>query len=166
MYLQWRIVHGAIATNRHIAHLDPSQGVGCVFCGQGETLAHLFLQCDRLGGLFRFLTVLCLGLGVGFSYDLFIFGPRYSAREKDCHVLVNFASAVAKLAIWLTRKNKTRGVGSVDPVEVLRGLLAARLRVEYAYHRITDNLEGFNSRWTVGGVLCTLGEQGELILSF
>ncbi len=30
-YLQWRIVHGIIATNRHRAHLDPELGVGCPF---------------------------------------------------------------------------------------------------------------------------------------
>ena len=29
--LQWRIVHGAIATNRHKAHLDPSIGEACFF---------------------------------------------------------------------------------------------------------------------------------------
>ena len=164
--LQWRIVHGAIATNRHIAHLDPSQGVGCGFCGQAETIAHLFLQCSRLEGLFRLLRGLFFGFGESFSWELFVFGPRYAAKKKESHVLINFLSAMAKLAIWLTRKNKTRGVGSVDPVEVMRGLVAARLRVEHAYHKTVDNLEGFNSRWTVGGVLCTLGEQGELKLSF
>ncbi len=29
--LQWRIVHGAIATNRHVVHLNPNVGVGCLF---------------------------------------------------------------------------------------------------------------------------------------
>ena len=80
--------------------------------------------------------------------------------------MMNFISGVAKLAIWLTRKNKTGGVGSVDPVQVLQGLVAARLRVEHAYYRTVDNLEGFTSIWAVGGVLCTVGEQGDLFLSF
>ncbi len=29
--LQWRIVHGAIATNRHVLHLNPNVGVGVFF---------------------------------------------------------------------------------------------------------------------------------------
>ena len=37
--LQWRIIHGAIATNRHRALLDPSTGDGCPFCAQSETLS-------------------------------------------------------------------------------------------------------------------------------
>ncbi|KAJ3599422.1 hypothetical protein NHX12_033385 [Muraenolepis orangiensis] len=46
--LQWRIVHGAIATNRYRAHLDPELGEGCIFCSEVETLEHLFVQCPRL----------------------------------------------------------------------------------------------------------------------
>ncbi|KAL7888570.1 hypothetical protein AOLI_G00035440 [Acnodon oligacanthus] len=54
--LQWRIVHGALATNRHWVHFNPSVGEGCLFCPQIETLFHLFVQCARLGGLFSLLT--------------------------------------------------------------------------------------------------------------
>ncbi len=42
--LQWRIVHGIIATNRHRAHLDPEVGVGCPFCIEQETVFHLFFK--------------------------------------------------------------------------------------------------------------------------
>ncbi|KAJ3611229.1 hypothetical protein NHX12_021245, partial [Muraenolepis orangiensis] len=53
--LQWRIVHGAIATNRYRAHLDPELGEGCIFCSEVETLEHLFVQCPRLSALFVLL---------------------------------------------------------------------------------------------------------------
>lgn len=46
--LQWRIVHGAIATNRYVVHIDPSVGVSCPFCTEVETVFHLFVQCTRL----------------------------------------------------------------------------------------------------------------------
>ena len=39
--LQWRIVHGGIATNRYLAHIDPSNRVGCPFCGQED----LIVEC-------------------------------------------------------------------------------------------------------------------------
>ncbi|CAL8291853.1 unnamed protein product [Boreogadus saida] len=47
------------------------------------------------------------------------------------------------LAIWLTRRNRVQGIGSVEPVLVLKGLLKARLRVEHAYYRMMDDIQGF-----------------------
>ncbi|KAI4890945.1 hypothetical protein NFI96_003942, partial [Prochilodus magdalenae] len=47
--LQWRIIHGILATNRHVAQIDPLIGEGCPFCGAPETVFHTFLQCARLG---------------------------------------------------------------------------------------------------------------------
>lgn len=41
---QWRIVHGAIVTNRHRVCIDPGVGDECLF----ETLTHLFVECPRL----------------------------------------------------------------------------------------------------------------------
>uniref|UniRef100_A0A8D3BRM1 Reverse transcriptase domain-containing protein n=1 Tax=Scophthalmus maximus TaxID=52904 RepID=A0A8D3BRM1_SCOMX len=49
--LQWRIVHGAIATNRYRAHLDPELGEGCIFCSHSETLVHLFVQCPPVANV-------------------------------------------------------------------------------------------------------------------
>jgi len=47
--LQWLVVHGIIATNRHRAHFDPLAGMGCPYCEQQETvfllLLFLFLFC-------------------------------------------------------------------------------------------------------------------------
>ncbi|KAL1247288.1 hypothetical protein QQF64_022664 [Cirrhinus molitorella] len=39
--LQWRLMYGAIATNRHVAHLNPAVGKECVFCGIEETTPDL-----------------------------------------------------------------------------------------------------------------------------
>ncbi len=40
--LQWRVVHWAVATNRHVAHIDPTVGKECPFCGTDESIDHLF----------------------------------------------------------------------------------------------------------------------------
>ncbi|TWW77612.1 Transposon TX1 uncharacterized 149 kDa protein ORF 2 [Takifugu flavidus] len=48
--LQWRIVHGAIATNRYLVHLDPSTGDGCPFCSQSETIYHPLRPVSQTGG--------------------------------------------------------------------------------------------------------------------
>lgn len=101
--LQWRVVHGAIATNRYRAHLDPELGEECIFCSQTESLAHLFVECPRLSALVELLKLWFQRLGESFSFSLFIFGPKYSAKRKSVHTLLNFLSGSAKMAIWLTR---------------------------------------------------------------
>ena len=50
--IQWRIIHGALATNRYRAHLDPSTEGGCPFCSLPETLEHLVVSCPRLEDMF------------------------------------------------------------------------------------------------------------------
>ena len=81
------------------------------------------------------------------------------------HTLINYISGTAKMAIWLTRKNKREGAGSIDPVQVMEGLVAARLRVEFAYYKLVDNVEAFSLFWAQGDVLCVV-QEGELCLSF
>lgn len=163
--LQWRIVHGAIATNRHLVHLDPSIGEGCPFCSGGESLQHLFILCPRLKGLFRQLEEWFQGLGTVFSFELFISGPRYSAAKRSVHVLHNFLSGVAKLSVWKTRKNCIQGQGSVDPVLMMSGLLAAGLRLEFVFYKLTDNVDVFMYTWGIGGVvLCPGGSAGASFL--
>ena len=102
------------------------------------------------------------GFGEVFSFELFSFGPKYCAKKKPVHTLLNFISGSAKLAIWLTRKNQVQTVGSVEPVSVLRGLLKARLRVEHAYYKMMGTLQVFRNIWAVEEVLCSVGEDGEL----
>lgn len=153
--LQWRIVHGIIATNRHVAHLNTGSGEGCPFCSAGETTEHLFLECARLRGVFRVLQ----------GWKHFIFGPKFSPKEKTLHVLVNVLFGTTKLAIWKTRKKKVQGqLGSLDPVMMLAGLLSARLRVDFAFHKPTDNLATFTSTWGLKQVLCSI-QNGTLILN-
>ncbi|KAJ3586646.1 hypothetical protein NHX12_013042 [Muraenolepis orangiensis] len=134
--LQWRIVHGAIATNRYRAHLDPELGEGCIFCSEVETLEHLFVQCPRLSALFVLLKSWFQGLGEEFYFVLFIysFGPKYSVKKKGVHTLLNFLSGAAKMAIWLTLRSRVQGVGSVALQEPSagcgeRGATGAQCRV-------------------------------------
>lgn len=48
--LQWRIVHGILATNRHKALLlNVSDDEGSPFCGVSETVFHLFIECQNFG---------------------------------------------------------------------------------------------------------------------
>ena len=109
---------------------------------------HLFVQCPRLDKLFRQLKRWFNGLGEGFLYSSFIFGPHYCAWRKAVHQLINLLSGTAKLPIWETRKNRVRGQGS----ENVAGLVAARFRVEFSYFKMTEQTEVFVSMWGVSDV--------------
>lgn len=164
--LQWQIIHGAISTNRYRAHLDPSVGEGCVFCNRSETIEHLFIHCQPLTPLFCCLETWHQGLGEDFSLPTFIFGPTFNPRKKTVPALINFIFASAKLAIWVSRRNQTEGSGCGDALLLLEGLLIARLRIEQPYYKLVDNPQAFCRIWTSGRVLCSVGEERELVLSF
>ncbi|KAJ3583936.1 hypothetical protein NHX12_015433 [Muraenolepis orangiensis] len=164
--IQWRIIHGAIATNQYRAHFDPGTRGGCPFCFVAETLEHLVVSCPRLAGLKNMLQGWVEGFGEVFSIPLFVHGPKYILKKRETLVLMNFLFANAKLAIWKSRKNQLAGVGWTDAVLCLRGLVAARLRVEHAYYTLINHLQGFLDVWAVGQVLCSLGENDSLILKF
>ncbi len=162
--LQWSIIHGAIATNRHRAHLDPSTGEGCPFCAQRETLQHLVVSYPRLVTLFRVLQDWVEALGEKFSAPLFVLVPKYAARRRLTLVLISFLFGTAKIAIWKTRKNQMLGQGWTDVVQNLKGLVVARLRVEHAFYTLTSNLDSFRALWGIKQVLCSLWEDGSLVL--
>lgn len=86
--LQWRIVHGAIATNRYLAHLNPDTGEGCPFCSQSETVFHLFSQCSRLAGLFRLLDTWLQGFGEHFLFVFSFMVHATQSRKKLCTYLL------------------------------------------------------------------------------
>ncbi|KAL6468458.1 hypothetical protein MHYP_G00241350 [Metynnis hypsauchen] len=86
------------------------------------------------------------------------------SREKLC--LLNFLIGQGKLAVWLTRKNKLQGSGTLDPELLLRAAVRIRLRIEYAYFKTTHNLPAFHRVWGQGGVLCGTDEEGGLLLFF
>ncbi len=104
-------------------NLHPAVGKHYPFCGIEETVAHLFIQCGRLGRLFGVLKSWFEGLGVVFSYKVFISGPKYNSQEQRKLCLLNYLLESAKLAICKTRNNKILGTASVK--YVLKGLVAA-----------------------------------------
>lgn len=127
--LQWRVVHGAGATNRHVAHIDPGVGSQCLFCDCEESLQHLWLGCPRLSRLFSVLQQVLSGLGELLEDSLFVFGPRYTAAQRSRVSLVNFLIGQAKMSIWLSRRNRMKGLGSTDATLMFRGLVATRLNL-------------------------------------
>ncbi len=162
--LQWRLINGAIATNRYVSRLDPAVRGECEFCGEEETVEHLFLNCKRLEELFKVLMEWFRGFGETFSESVFIGGVNYKMSKKTILGLLNYVLGTAKLSIWKTRKNKRLGIGGMDPVKMLKGLIANRLKIEFAYYVLVGDLITFREMWCVGEILCCIYEE-QLVLN-
>lgn len=70
----------------------------------------------------------------------------------------------AKLAIWLTRKQKLKGECSVDPELTFKALITARIRAEFVLYKMTNNLMVFNEIWGIGNIFGTVNEEEHLIV--
>ena len=73
---------------------------------------------------------------------------------------------MAKLATWKSRKNQMLGRGWTDVVKCFEGLVTGHLNIEHAFYSLTSNLEAFTSQWGIGQVICSLEEDGSLVLHY
>ena len=75
--LQWRILHGAVASNAFISVLNPAVFNTCPFCCLRETVYHVFTECKRLTSFFSLLTLVFSLFDVVFTERVFIMGAAY-----------------------------------------------------------------------------------------
>jgi len=62
--------------------LNPASSNVCLFCGEIETLFHVFIECARLDFLFTFLSQVFACFREVFSEVTFIFGPGYKDKQR------------------------------------------------------------------------------------
>lgn len=79
--------------------------------------------------------------------------------------LINFVIGGAKMAIWLTRKRKLKGEGEIGPEVVLKALIATRIKAEFAYFKLMNNMDTFIEIWALNDVLCSVDYENELVLN-
>lgn len=122
-----------------------------------ETVFHCFMECNRLVVLFNVLTVLFSKFGEVFSFKKFIFGPKYNRLIRKKSQLLNFVVGQAKLAIYISRKNKIEGkTGQV--LLLFKEFVKARILVDYTFYKAMNNCEVFLDQWCFNEDLCTLFE--------
>ncbi len=54
--------------------------------------------------------------------------------------LINYVLGTAKLSILKTRKNELIGIGGMDPVKMLTGIIANRLKILFSYYALVGDL--------------------------
>lgn len=154
--LQWRIIHGIIAVNAFIFVLNRETSQNCPFCFERETVFHAFMHCSRLVELFNALERVFFGFNETFSDKIFIFGFRYVKKYRTVCQLLNFILGQAKMAIYLSRKNKVENGQNQDVVMVFAALIKSRLQIDFHFYKATENVTMFESIWCVNGVLCSV----------
>lgn len=152
--LQWRILHGAIAVNAFISVLNPSVDEGCPFCTVKETVFHAFMDCVRLKPLFAFLQMLFQYLNELFSVETFILGFRYVQKNRVKCQLINFLLGQAKLAIYVSRRNKIEQNLDVNLVLFFSKLIRSRILIDFHFYKTMGDLEEFEQRWCLSNMLC------------
>ena len=154
--LQWRILHGAVAVNSFVSILNPNVGQECPFCFQRETIFHAFSQCVRLRTLFLILQRLFSKFGADFSTEVFILGFRYTRRRQNECKLLNFILGQAKMAIYVSRRNKVDQMPGDDVTVLFPALVKARVLVDFRFYEMMQDLETFVDLWCCKQVLCTI----------
>ncbi|XP_077936869.1 uncharacterized protein LOC120826889 isoform X2 [Gasterosteus aculeatus] len=90
--LQWRILHGAVASNAFISVINPTVLSKCPFCDLRETIYHVFTECKRLASFFSLLTSVFSLFNVVFTENIFIMGAAYKKAEKEKWQLLSYLS--------------------------------------------------------------------------
>ncbi|MGH0115687.1 UNVERIFIED_CONTAM: hypothetical protein FKN15_038010 [Acipenser sinensis] len=152
--LGWRVLHGALASGEILRHFTDSDAA-CPFCGLSESVAHIYFLCARLRPFFLLLKNLLLQFWLHFSPTLLIFGHPVHGSTKKRDLLVNLLLALARLAIYKTRKRKMIGEGLFDCGAMFRALVRSRINLEHAHSESAGDMATFVDQWALGGVLCT-----------
>lgn len=78
-----------------------------------------------------------------FSKHLFILGFSYSQKRRVKCQLFNFVFGQAKMAMYLSRRNKIEESLDFDINTVFVRMVKARLKVDFDFYSTTNNVEEF-----------------------
>lgn len=56
------------------------------------------------------------------------------------------------------------GTGSIDAERVMKGMVAARIKIEFVYFKLVNDIIKFSEIWVVENFLCEVGEDEMLVL--
>lgn len=154
--LQWRILHGAIAVNSFISVINSDVGHDCPFCSQRETVFHAFMHCQRLESLFLCLRRLFGSFNEPFSMEVFIFGFKYTRKQKYKCQLLNFLIGQAKMAVYVSRRNRIEHDSGFDLDLVFSTLVRSRILIDFRFYKEMSDLDTFKDIWCQNNALCII----------
>ena len=162
--MQWRVLHGIIAVNAFVSVINSDVRDGCPFCNIRETIFHCFMECERIKPLLEMLESLFKAVGEFFNNTVFILGFQYSKQQKRKCQMLNFILGQAKMSIFLSRKHKIETGYGQDVRCVFKGLVKARIKVDFEFFSAVKDLLLFEEKWAYEGALCFV-EEGKLFFA-
>ena len=168
--LQWRIAHGAFATGRFLFKAKFANSAQCPFCEEVDTLQHIFFDCHSMHALAGHVKVIMNKLvEPGFlmpPWWLVILPPRRSCHfnSRQAQTIFVYIICITKLAIHISRRNKRDDHGSTAPLDIFKNYIQARLKAEFEYFRLTNQVQVFEDKWAVDDALCRIENNDLLIL--
>ena len=93
------------------------------------------------------------------SKVVFILGAVYRRNNATKWQLLNFLLGEAKMAIYLTRRNKIESNAMQDLVSVFRSLVKARVWIDFRFYKAMKNLDMFQQQWCLNDVICSVEEE-------
>lgn len=163
--IQWRILHGIIASNSFVSKINETVLPECPFCNALDNVFHMFCECVRINPLFEVLEKIITRLGFIFTKSLFILGCGYRRSLQQQCKMASFLIGQAKLVILKSHQCKNSGE-IVNIVTLFKSVVESRVVIEYNYYQHTNNVLYFEWKWGVGEALVTVCESGHLVFNW
>ena len=165
--LQWRISHGAYATENFRYQIGFNNTGNCLFCTENDSLLHTFYECHQNDPLLNFIKSLLNKFPSKPKVPpwWFVINPPKKSREFNTKYefkLFLYVIGIAKLSIYLSRRNKRENSPFTEPLEIFKTKITARLKHEFAYHNLTHQKDLFLDTWACDEILCTISQTNDL----
>lgn len=163
--IQWRLLHGALAVNAFISVLNSNVMAECPFCLKRETVFHAYMDCVILERLFNLLHNLFESFNEVFSIDIFIVGFKYVRNKRFICQCLNFIIGQAKLAIYMSRKNKVELGVDQDINALFLATVRSRILTDFHFYASMDDFLTFETKLCMNEALCSVID-GKIFFSF
>lgn len=164
--LGWRVLHRAVACNKLLSRFTDSSAA-CIFCGEEETVFHIYMECERLLPLYQYLKGLFLKFWLHFSPTILVFGHKAGCGESQVggwDLPVGLLLGLAKMAIRGSRQQAMDGQARVGCLPLFRAYVRARVSLEREHAVFTGTLEVFRGRWSPRGVESIVNNDCNVVL--
>ena len=146
LWLQFRIIHHILTTNRSVSKFKPNQCELCTFCkSNSETIEHVMWQCRYVQTFFNDLTNLlrikCVHLtNFRFSAMLVIFGVEHNIITDG---VMDLVVLLAKAYIY-----RSKTIQTVPTLSSFKYILYSRYLIEKNTYATKNQDNEFMKRWS------------------
>jgi len=93
-----------------------------------------------------------------FSVQTFILGFKYVQKRRNECQLLNFILGKAKMAIYISRRDKIEKQIDYNVERVFTAMIKSRLVIDFRFNKAMDSLNVFEGIWCHRGALCSIIE--------